>query len=47
MKVFFNFLKLEREIKENPMDTVERIKPKTKAEAITDTTRNQIDVWGL
>ena len=30
MKVFFNFLKLEREIKESPMDTVERIKPKRK-----------------
>lgn len=30
MKVFFNFLKLEREIKDSPMDTVEKIKPKRK-----------------
>lgn len=30
MKVFFNFLKKEREIKENPMDNVDRIKPKRK-----------------
>lgn len=30
MKVFFNFLKAEREIKDNPMDNVERIKPKRK-----------------
>ncbi|MGE7921236.1 tyrosine-type recombinase/integrase [Viridibacillus sp. NPDC093762] len=28
IKVFFNFLKGEREIKENPMDTIEKIKPK-------------------
>ena len=28
IKVFFNFLKLEREIKDNPMDTIEKIKPK-------------------
>lgn len=30
IKVFFNFLKKEREIKENPMDNVDRIKPKRK-----------------
>ncbi|MGE6513341.1 tyrosine-type recombinase/integrase [Lysinibacillus sphaericus] len=30
MKVFFNFLKVEREIELNPMDTVEKIKPKRK-----------------
>ncbi len=30
MKVFFNFLKTEREITLNPMDTVEQIKPKRK-----------------
>ena len=28
MKAFFNFLKTEREITVNPMDTVEQIKPK-------------------
>lgn len=30
IKVFFNFLKKEREIKENPMENVEKIKPKRK-----------------
>lgn len=30
MKVFFNFLKMEQEIIENPMNTVEKIKPKRK-----------------
>lgn len=30
MKVFFNFLKKEREIKDNPMDNVDKIRPKRK-----------------
>ncbi len=30
IKVFFNFLKLEKEIRDNPMDTIEKIKPKRK-----------------
>lgn len=30
IRVFFNFLKMEREIKDNPMDNVDKIKPKRK-----------------
>lgn len=34
IRVFFNFLKSEREIKENPMDNIEKIKPKRKAKKL-------------
>lgn len=30
IKVFFNFLKSEKEITDNPMDTIEKVKPKRK-----------------